>query len=102
MPTPPPLSQEQRRAAYEKALKLRRSRAFIKARLRERAWTFTEAWEEPVAQGMKVYDLLAALPGIGQAKALALLNEAGIPEKNTVRACGPKQTERLFNILRRS
>lgn len=82
-----------------KSLALRRTRARIKAGLRTIPDDICLAWRMHEAQGMKVYDLLTALPGIGKAKALALLEQAGIPEKNTVRACGPKQTQKLFEAL---
>jgi hypothetical protein len=100
VPTPPPLSKEQRRAAYEKALELRRQRAEVKYNLAGYFWTLESAWTAPATQGMKVFDLLTALPGIGKARAAAMMAEAKIPLKNTVRACGPKQTERLFSQLR--
>ena len=108
MPQPPVLTAEQRREAYEKALALRLARADIKRWVgrpnhpqerfiaRER---FKLAWDFPAAQGMPVLDLLRAVPGIGEATARNLLAKAGIPEKNTVRRCGPKQRERLFHLL---
>jgi len=100
MPTPPVLSQEQRRAAYEKALELRRQRAALKQYLSIREHRLSVGWELEAARGMKVYDLLTALNGIGPKTARALLEKAGIPERNTVRACGPRQTEKLFDLLR--
>jgi hypothetical protein len=100
VPTPPPLSKEQRRAAYEKALDLRRERAELKALIADGSVLFEYAWECTSAQKMKVFDLLVALPGVGKKRAAAMMAEAKIPLKNTVRACGPKQTERLFSQLR--
>lgn len=108
MPTPPRLTNEQRRAAYEKALELRRQRAELKRWLAGegagpewRVNRLADAFTEDRAQGMKVYDLLVSLPGIGRTKALKLLSEAGFkhPEKTTVRATGPRQRERLFELL---
>jgi hypothetical protein len=109
VPTPPRLTNEQRRQAFEKALKLRQDRARLKDSLSEPAnrvttpvVRFIEAFcEAEIAQGMKVYDLLTALPHIGRGRALALLEQAGFkhPEKTTVRATGPRQRERLFELL---
>jgi len=48
---------------------------------------------------MKVYTLLLAIPGIGQAKAQRMMQEAGIPADSTVRGCGPVQTAALFATL---
>jgi hypothetical protein len=93
----PELTAEQRREAAAKSLELRRARAQTKRLLAAGSWTLAAVFElRDEAQGMKVIDLLMALPGIGMRKALALLQQAGIPSHNTVRACGPKQTERFF------
>jgi hypothetical protein len=100
----PELTAEQRREAHAKSLAVRQARAEIKRDLSGWAYSigvarFAEYWKREAAQGMKVIDLLCALPGIGVRKSLALLQQAGIPSHNTVRACGPKQTERLFALL---
>jgi hypothetical protein len=99
----PELTAEQRREAHAKSLAVRQARAEIKrmlAELPEPHKALCVLWEnDDAAQGMKVIDLLCALPGIGMRKSLALLQQAGIPSHNTVRACGPKQTERLFALL---
>jgi hypothetical protein len=103
MPTPPALTDEQRRAAYEKALELRRARALIKEDISNGgvSWLWLTWRMDKAALGMKVYDLLIALPNVGPKTARQLLKTAGIPEKNTVRACGPRQAERLFHLLNR-
>lgn len=100
MPTPPALTTEQRRQAWQRSLELRRFRAIIKEDIANGGldW-FKLAWTYEQAQGMKVYDLLVSLPGVGHRTAVRLLAEAKIPEKNTVRGCGPKQRERLFAAL---
>jgi hypothetical protein len=95
----PELTAEQRREAAAKSLELRRNRSALKRTLGHGDISFTAAWLSSCAQGMKVIDLLMALPGIGMRKSLALLQQAGIPSHNTVRACGPKQTGRLFALL---
>lgn len=100
MPTPPALTNEQRRQAYEKALELRQRRSKVKQGLRRGDIDLGDAWGLSFVQGMKVYDLLVALPGIARARALKILAAAGIAENKTVRACGPKQRERLFSALR--
>lgn len=105
MPTPPALTDEQRRAAYEKALELRRNRAALKdqigASTSPRATVIGVVFDFDIVQGMKVYDLLTALPGVGPKTARRWLATAGIATKNTVRACGPRQVERLFDLLNR-
>lgn len=100
LPTPPVLDRSARLEGHRKALELRRFRATIKEDIANGgAWWVKVAWNYPAAQGMKVYTLLRALPYVGPKKADALLAQAGIPRSNTVRACGPKQRERLFAAL---
>lgn len=101
MPVAPVLSQEQRRAAYEKALELRRYRAELKRwlSLEPGPERFDLVWTYEAAQGMKVYDLLTSLPGVGRARALALLKAAGMDDRKTVRGCGPRQRQKLFGAL---
>lgn len=102
MPTPPALTNEQRRQAYEKALQLRRLRKALKQELGAGGeLTFGQVWIHQAAQGMKVLDLLAALPRMGKPSALKLMEQAGFkhPEKTTVRATGPRQREKLFELL---
>lgn len=100
----PILDQGQRKAGYAKSLELRQARAELKNQLR-RTYPpvcfdlFKAAFDLEQAQGMKVYRLLLCLRNIGPTKAKALLEQAGIPEGNTVRACGPKQRAKLFELL---
>jgi hypothetical protein len=99
----PQLSAEQRRLAFERSLELRRQRSNLKYSLADKVYgkaRLIAAFGEECAQGMKVIDLLASLHAVGPLKAERYLELAGIPLKNTVRACGPKQRERLFNLLR--
>ena len=93
---PPPLTDEQRAAARVKSLEVRQARARLRAQLAAGEVTWQEAWRDDRAQGMRVYQLLTALPGVGRGKALAWLAEAGIRPDATVRACGVRQTEKLF------
>lgn len=103
MPQPPDVSDESRRTGQQRSLELRRKRAGVKAGLAHQSLTIQQVFKYsellPCAQGMKIRDLLTALPGIGKARADALLEAAGISKKTTVRACGPKQRERLFALL---
>lgn len=99
MPKPPALTAEQRRTAFERSLELRRQRADLKHWITLNPRRLPVAWEFEAAQGMKVLDLLTALPYVGETKAETLMQRAKIPLKNTVRATGLKQRERLFSLL---
>lgn len=98
MPTPPLLTQEQRRAAYERSLELRQARARLKELIKTGSPLECALLLE-VAQGMRVMDLLLTLPGIGQAKARGLLAQAGITESKTVKGLGRHQVARLLALL---
>lgn len=98
-PAPPPLTPELRRKAYQKSLELRQARAMLKEAMRIGGVTLHDAWRMDTAQGMKVYDLLVCMPRIAEVRALRLLAQAGIPEDNTVRACGIRQRDRLFQLV---
>ena len=97
----PTLTPDQRQAARERSLELRRTRADIKAWIgeAESAMRLALAWQFPAAQGMKVYDLLRAVPGLGHAKTMSLLNGARISERRSVKATGDRQRDRLFEAL---
>lgn len=99
MPTPPALTAEQRRQAYEKALALRQERAMLKEAVRFGAVALQDAWRYEAARGMRAYDLLVCVPTVGKARALRMLNQASIPERNSVRQCGTRQVERLFILV---
>lgn len=92
-------SREQERLGLERSLELRRKRAALKAALKTRDITFSQAIEVAEAQGMAVMDLLLALPSIGRVKAERMLAFAGIPVKNTVGKCGPRQRAALLDII---
>lgn len=107
-PTPPDLSRQARLEGQRKSLEIRRERAKFKLLLSSASPILRPALLECAldpdnvnhpAQGMKVRQLLLALPYVGPKKADEMLDRAGIPRDNTVRACGPKQRERLFALL---
>jgi hypothetical protein len=99
----PTLTAEQRRQAYEKALALRRTRSALKTFLSNHLHpveALRVVWDEQYeAQGMKVYDLLKALPGIAERRARSILEDVGIDDRKTVRSCGPRQRQRLFELV---
>ena len=54
--------------------------------------------EECVAQ-MRAYDLISALPAIGEVKAERIMSRAQIAKTRRVRGLGPKQRAELFRAL---
>ena len=99
----PPMSDEQRTQALEKAAAARRQRAEIKALLKTGSLTLAEVFEQAEADdivaGTKVYPLLASLPRMGKIKATRLMDELGIPENRKIRGLGSRQRENLLNSV---
>lgn len=100
----PELTDEKRRAGQQASLELRRTRADIKGRLYDRRRSRVELLQEAMANdaspGMKVYDLVRSLYGVGNLRAAKYLGLAGIPINNSVARCGPVQVDRLLFLLR--
>jgi hypothetical protein len=90
-------SQRQMGAAVSRAL--RSARADVKRQLAARELTLGEALDRTCTQGMKVRLLLLALPYVGQVRANAILESAGIPLDTTVRRMGERQRAKLLGIL---
>ncbi len=102
-PTPPSLTQEQRVQASRLAVANRRRRAEVKRLVKsgqmslEEIFTLAEG-EECVAQ-MRAYDLISALPAIGEVKAERIMAKAAIAKTRRIRGLGPKQRAELFRAL---
>jgi ABC-type hemin transport system substrate-binding protein len=96
----PVLDDSQRQPGAAKSLALRQARAAIKAQLAAEPSWFPAVLFIDEAAGMKVYDLLRAIPGVAKTRAQAILKMAGIDQTRTVRALGPKQIDRLIAQLR--
>jgi len=100
MPTPPPISDEQRRAALEKAAEARRVRAELKSDLRAGTIgledVFTRAAEEPFVASTKILAVLESLPNIGKVRSRRTMADIGISERQRVRGVGHQQREALI------
>ena len=100
MPTPPPLSDEQRRAALEKAAEARRVRAELKADLQAGRLTlaglFDRSADDKVVADTKILTVLESLPNIGKVRSRRTLAELAISERQRVRGVGSEQRRRLL------
>jgi hypothetical protein len=100
MAQPPQLTDEQRRAALEKAAEARRVRAEVKELLKTGSLRipdlFQRAESEEFIAGLKVESLIAAMPGTGKIKAKRLMESLGIAENRRIRGLGDKQKEALI------
>lgn len=102
-PTPPSLSHDQRVEASRLAVANRRRRADVKRLIKSGELSLDELFElaqreECVAQ-MRAFDLISALPAIGEVKAERIMARASIAKTRRIRGLGPKQRAELFRAL---
>ena len=104
MPLPPPLTEEQRRQALEKAAEARRKRADLKEQLKSGRTTLRELLDrraDEIVGKMKVSTVLESLPGVGRVRARKLMERLDISESRRMRGLGVKQKENLLNEFAR-
>jgi len=103
MPLPPALTDEQRKAALEKAAASRKARAEIKEKLKSGSVTFAELCDQSetdeVVGKMKVLSVLESLPRVGKVKARNLLEHAGVSDTRRMQGLGKNQREKLLEKL---
>lgn len=104
MGAPPILTLEERRAALAKAAESRKERAAFKAEIKsgQRHWLEAFTSESEAIRKMRVKELLQSLPGVGEIRALTLLERAGISHARRVQGVGKSQYENLLKILKES
>tara|TARA_Y100000768_G_scaffold313177_1_gene247903 strand:+ start:499 stop:813 length:315 start_codon:yes stop_codon:yes gene_type:complete len=99
MPAPPKLTDEQRRAALEKAAEARRVRAELKALIKMGSLTISEVLEKSdsneIVSRTKVLAVLESMPKIGKVKARRIMKEIGIAESRRLRGLGDQQRAAL-------
>ena len=98
-----PLTDDERTRAREKATAARAVRADIKSRLRTGKLSVADVIENPHGEDavgrLKVFDLLKALPGVGDVRAAAIMAEVGIAGTRRVRGLGIHQRRALVTYL---
>ncbi|HEX2239908.1 MAG TPA: integration host factor, actinobacterial type [Actinomycetota bacterium] len=99
MPLPPPLTEEQRKQALEKAAVARRKRAELKEQLKSGATSLKDLLErtgDEIVGKMKVSTVLESLPGVGRVRARKLMERLDISDTRRMRGLGAKQKENLL------
>jgi hypothetical protein len=103
MANPPALTDEQRKAALEKAAAARRARAEIKERLKMGSLSLNELFDladkDETVGKIKVLALLESLPGVGKVKARRVMEEIGIAETRRVQGLGAQQRAKLLEAF---
>lgn len=97
----PELTDEQRAAALVKATAVRSARRVFKEALSRGEMTLKDAIERAKADealaGIRVRDLLQALPGVGPKRAEAAMEEIGISPARRIRGLGAHQVKALVD-----
>lgn len=97
----PQLTDEQRKAALEKAAAARHARAELREKIKKGETTLKDVLEsdDPLASRMKVSALIESLPGYGKAKATKIMDELGISSTRRVKGLGARQREQLLGVF---
>lgn len=97
----PELTDEQRKAALEKAAQARHERAELREKLKTGKVTLEEVLDsdDPIATRMKVSTLIESLPGYGKAKAAKVMEDLNISPTRRVKGLGARQREQLIETL---
>ena len=97
----PQLTDEQRKAALEKAAAARHARAELREKIKKGEVSLEEVLnsDDPIANRMKVTALIESLPGYGKAKAAKIMDELGISSTRRVKVLGARQREQLIEAL---
>lgn len=97
----PQLTDEQRKAALEKAAAARHARAKLREKIKKGETTLKDVLEsdDPIASRMKVSALIESLPGYGKAKATKIMDELGISSTRRVKGLGARQREQLLGVF---
>lgn len=101
MGAPPVLSLEERRAALAKAAEARKIRADIKAAIRTGSMSILEIInsDHPAVKRMRVHSLLIALPGVGDVRAMAIMERCNISHSRRIQGLGIHQRGELLREL---
>lgn len=99
----PTLTESERRANLAKAMRARAARARIRRQLQEGTLTAEQVIEseDRDARRMPVAALVRSLPGVGEARAQRILEQAEVSPKKRVGGLGARQRERLIDVLGR-
>lgn len=100
----PELTAEQRKANLDKAMKMRKERADIRAKLANGTYTVSDVIyfadsHDKAAAGMRVKQMINALPGYGFKKTQALMHALSIADSKRVGGLGVKQAHALIEKL---
>jgi ribosomal protein L9 len=94
----PELTAEQRKAALEKAARVRRERAEIKKKLKAghlKVGDIISRADDDIYGKMTVKSVIESLPGIGKMRATKIMQEIGISQSRRIKGLGVNQIKAL-------
>lgn len=93
-----PLTPQQRSAALDKAFKARQARAEVKSALKNGQTDLAAVLKKAGADEakMRVVDLLRSLPGVGDRRAEAAMDDVGIASSRRIKGLGVHQKNALL------
>jgi len=94
----PALSPEQREAALQKAREARAARSALLAGLKAGTLTLADVLgrDDDLARKTKVAQVVRAVPGVGKARAAAIMERTGIPAERRIGGLGARQREQFL------
>ena len=98
----PQMTEEQRKAALEKAAETRRARAEVREKIKAGKLSAKKALDrrsDPIVGKIKVSQFIQSFPGYGKAKAEKIMEEIGIPEGRRLAGLGENQVAKLIEAL---
>ena len=95
----PEMTDEQRKAALERAAEARRERTEFKGLVKTGEISLADALADDRAQRIRVHEFLMCIPGIGKAKADDIMRKLGIAENRRVQGLGSRQREGIVELV---
>ena len=98
----PQMTEEQRKAALDKAAETRRARSEIREQLKTGELSAKDALDrrdDPIVGKIKVSQFIQSFPGFGKAKAEKIMAEIGIAEDRRLKGLGENQIAKLVEAL---
>lgn len=93
----PEMTDEQRKAALERAAEARRERTEFKGLVKTGEISLADALADDRAKRIRVHEFLMCIPGIGKAKADDIMRKLGIAENRRVQGLGSRQREGIVD-----
>lgn len=95
----PELTDDQRKAALERAAEARRERTEFKDLVRKGELSLADALDDARAKRIRVHEFLMCIPGIGKAKADDIMRKLSIAESRRVQGLGCRQRDGIIELV---